>query len=45
MAKNEMVDIWALVVLLFKFLAGFPFSGSFPKELYTNIKKLKVIGL
>ena len=40
---NEMVDIWALGVLLFEFLAGYaPFSGSCPKELYTNIKKLKV---
>ena len=40
---NEMVDIWALGVLLFEFLAGYaPFSGSCPKELYANIKKLKV---
>ena len=40
---NEMVDIWALGVLLFEFIAGYaPFSGSCPKELYTNIKKLKV---
>ena len=40
---NEMVDIWALGVLLFEFLAGYaPFSGSCPKELYTNIKKLKI---
>ena len=40
---NEMVDIWALGVLLFEFLAGYaPFSGSCPKELYTNIKQLKV---
>ena len=40
---NEMVDIWALGVLMFEFLAGYaPFSGSCPKELYTNIKKLKI---
>ena len=40
---NEMVDIWALGVLLFEFLAGYaPFSGSCPKELYSNIKKLKI---
>ena len=40
---NEMVDIWALGVLLFEFLAGYaPFTGSCPKELYSNIKKLKI---
>ena len=40
---NEMVDIWALGVLMFEFLAGYaPFSGSTPKELYSNIKKLKI---
>ena len=40
---NEMVDIWALGVLMFEFLAGYaPFSGSNPKELYANIKKLKI---
>ena len=40
---NEMVDIWALGVLMFEFLAGYaPFSGSCPKELYSNIKKLKI---
>ena len=40
---NEMVDIWALGVLMFEFLAGYaPFSGSCPKELYANIKKLKI---
>ena len=40
---NEMVDIWALGVLMFEFLAGYaPFSGSTPKELYCNIKKLKI---
>ena len=40
---NEMVDIWAMGVLLFEFLAGYsPFFGSCPKELYNNIKKLKI---
>ena len=40
---NEMVDIWALGVLMFEFLAGYaPFTGSHQKELYTNIKKLKI---
>ena len=40
---NEMVDIWALGVLMFEFLAGYaPFTGSCPKELYANIKKLKI---
>ena len=40
---NEMVDIWALGVLMFELLAGYaPFTGSCPKELYTNIKKLKI---
>ena len=40
---NEMVDIWALGVLMFEFLAGYsPFFGSCPKELYNNIKKLKI---
>ena len=40
---NEMVDIWALGVLMFEFLAGYaPFSGSCPKDLYANIKKLKI---
>ena len=40
---NEMVDIWALGVLLFEFLAGYaPFSGSSPQELYNNIKILKI---
>ena len=40
---NEMVDIWAMGVLMFEFLAGYsPFFGSCPKELYNNIKKLKI---
>ena len=40
---NEMVDIWALGVLMFEFLAGYaPFTGSHQKELYNNIKKLKI---
>ena len=40
---NEMVDIWAIGVLIFEFLAGYaPFSGSSPSELYSNIKKLKI---
>ena len=40
---NEMVDIWALGVLMFEFLAGYaPFAGNFQKELYNNIKKLKI---
>ena len=40
---NEMVDIWALGVLMFEFLAGYaPFAGNLQKELYNNIKKLKI---
>ena len=40
---NDMVDIWAMGVLMFEFLAGYsPFFGSCPKELYNNIKKLKI---
>ena len=40
---NEMVDIWAMGVLMFEFLAGYsPFFGSCPKALYNNIKKLKI---
>ena len=40
---NEMVDIWAMGVLMFEFLAGYPpFFGNCPKELYNNIIKLKI---